>query len=73
MNSSNTQFLCSKCKGFFASAQGLCSVCYNLALKNNVIELPVFVNEEKKEDSILLKVESKVDKQKQVYKAYLKG
>ena len=50
-----TKQLCNKCKAFFASIEGFCSVCYQTALKNNEISIPEkrdTVVEEKKEEKV---------------------
>ena len=54
---STANTLCFKCKGFFASTQGLCSVCYKLTIKNSdVLTIPdekkEIIPEEKNEEKL---------------------
>ena len=77
MNSTSTnKVLCAKCCSFFASTKGLCSVCYQVALKNNevsVIEKAEIVVDEKKEEIVeTVKTLPKQDKKDACWKCQKK-
>jgi len=53
MNTTSSKPMCIKCKSFFASMKEFCSVCYQVALKNNEITIPetkdIIITEKKEE------------------------
>ena len=74
---STTKALCGKCNSFFASNQGLCSVCYQLALKNNEVSLPTdkietVVEEKKGEVFESVKIQQKQEKKDACWKCQKK-